>query len=513
MKNVEYILTAKEMQQYDRNTIEAFKIPGIVLMEQAALSVLEEIKLLLPKAESRILVLAGMGNNGGDALAVARLLYLEGYDVTVLPVSNKLPEEICFTGEAAVQYDIIKNMEIPIVNQLPSDSYDMIIDGIFGVGLNRKLEGKIYDIIDQINQYGGIKLAIDIPSGLDATTGKIHGICFMADVTLTFAFLKRGLFLQEGKQVSGKVVKKRIGITPLSFLGKAPAMTALNGSISEYLPQRKPNGHKGTFGKILVVAGSKENGGAAYLAAKAAFYAGCGMVRICIHKEQYQAVFSKLPEAIYDCYSDVQAAIKAVNAGMEWADVIILGPGMGQNDISHSLWKEVIRGPKLPLIIDADGLNILSWEENSLLLHRLQAEEESRRTLVLTPHPLELSRLTKKNVKELKENRESILEEYSLYMKAIIVKKDAATVIYHNDGRMSMNLSGNHGMATAGSGDVLCGILAAFLSVFADPYEAVVTAVYCHGKSGDYMMEKKGFHSLMAGDLIIGICHLLKEDK
>ena len=513
MRAVEYILTAREMQQYDKNTIEHFKVPALVLMEQAALLAMEEIRVCLGREKKRILILSGTGNNGGDAMALARLLYLNGYDITVFIVSHCIPEEIKFSREAAVQYEIIKNMKIPIVTMLPSDSYDMIIDGIFGVGLNREIEGNIRYVIDAVNHYQAIRLSLDIPSGIDATGGNIYGICFKADITITFAFFKRGLFLKPGSQFAGRVVKKEMGITPMSFLGELPGMEALCGNVSDYLPARDPEGHKGTFGKILVVGGSKEVAGAAYLAGKAAFYSGCGMVRICIHRAQYEHLFPLLPEAIYDCYGREEEVEEAVKRGLEWADAVILGPGMGQDTMAETLWKLVIEGKKIPLVIDADGLTILSRQENTKRLRKLQQNADSRRVLVLTPHLLEFSRITGKEKREIESKWEELLLEYTDSMKAILVKKDARTVICNAQGRMTMNLSGNHGMATAGSGDVLSGIIGAFLAVFENPYEAVQTAVYFHGRAGDIMAEEKGYHGLMAGELLTGMSLILKNHK
>ena len=190
MKAIEYILTGKEMQLYDKNTIEKLGVPSLVLMEQAALAALEEIEKEMPLRDKRILILSGTGNNGGDALALARLLWLKEALVKVVLVSNSLPKKISFTNEAGQQYEIIKKMGIPVVTELPSDSYDMIIDGIFGVGLSRNIEGKAAEVIKTVNSFHGCKIAIDIPSGVHATTGNICGVAFQADLTITFAFLK-----------------------------------------------------------------------------------------------------------------------------------------------------------------------------------------------------------------------------------------------------------------------------------------------------------------------------------
>lgn len=513
MKAIEYILTGKEMQLYDKNTIEKLGVPSLVLMEQAALAALEEIEKEMPLRDKRILIISGTGNNGGDALALARLLWLKEALVKVVLVSNSLPKKISFTNEAGQQYEIIQKMGIPVVTELPSDSYDMIIDGIFGVGLNRKIEGKTAELIALVNSYSGRKISLDIPSGVDATTGQIHGVAFYAHKTITFAFYKRGLFFSPGSEYCGERIKKTIGITQYSFLGSKPKMAALNEKITSYLPKRPDTGHKGTFGKILIVAGSRKVAGAAYLAAKAAFLSGCGMVKICISKSQYEAVFSLLPEAMYDCYDSVEEIPSLLEKSIPWADIIIMGPGMGIEEEGQKLWEIVIQGEKKPLVLDADGLTLLAKKENSFLLEHLQKKKESQRVLVLTPHPAELARLVGQSMEEIDRNWEEILKQYAKKMKAVMVRKNARTIICDEGKELMLNLSGNQGMATAGSGDVLCGIIGAFLAVFSVPYEAVTAAVYCHGLAGDLMARKKGCHSMMAGDLLDALPLLFREGE
>ena len=513
MKKVEYILTGKEMQLYDKNTIERLKVPSLVLMEQAALAALEEIQKEMIVSNKKILILSGTGNNGGDALALARLLFLKDALITVVMVSNRQKEELSFSSEAETQYEIIKKMGIPVVTELPSDSYDMIIDGIFGVGLNREITGKIREIISKVNTYGGKKIALDLPSGIDASTGQIYGVAFQAHITITFAFYKRGLCFFPGRETCGRIIKKEIGITEYSFFEEKPEMYALKGEPWNLLPLRSSFGHKGTFGKILIVAGSKSIGGAAYLSAKAAFYSGCGMVKICTHKNQYGPLFSLLPEAMYECYENEGEISSLMKEAVSWADIIVMGPGMGTDALSQKVWQSVIEGEKKPLVLDADGLTLLAKEENTALLEKLQKEEKSKRTLVLTPHALEFARLCNLSMVEVEKNWEKILREYAHKLKCIIVKKNARTVICDGGKELTLNLTGNHGMATAGSGDVLCGIIAAFLAVFSDSSMAVKTAVYCHGLAGDLMVEKRGHHSLMAGDLLEAIPLLLSKGE
>ena len=509
MKSIEYIVTGEEMQTYDYNTIEHLKVPGVVLMEQAALACVEEIVKCFPSKREKVLILSGRGNNGGDAMAVARILKQKGYMVEVFIASNKIVKREDFSESAAIQYDILNNMNVPMVTKPLSDSYDIIIDGIFGVGLNRDITGDVARIIEQINTFSGYKISLDIPSGVHADSGDICGIAFRADMTITFAFLKRGLFFLPGAQYSGKIIKKEIGITEDSFLGKLPEMFALTGEIKEYLPQRSPWGHKGTFGKILLVAGSKHIGGAAILAGKAAMMCGCGMLRVCIHKEQKSELLMILPEAMVDTYENEREAIEQVEKGLQWADVVAVGPGLGTDKIAEQLLQTIIKESKKPLVMDADALNLLKDRRIYQLLETYQSTEDNRRDLILTPHPLELARICQCSKENLPFNGLEIAQKLSEDLEAIVVKKDARTVICGKDSPMAMNLCGNSGMATAGSGDVLTGITAAMLALGLSSFEAAVTAVYVHGKAGDAAAKAKNEYSMVAGDICNALIQVL----
>lgn len=525
MGSMEYLVTAEEMQRYDANTIQHFKVPGIVLMEQAAMACLEEI---LPLCECvndniswnknnigikkcRILILAGKGNNGADALALARLLHLKHQDVTICIVTSNGDLEHGFSEQGKQQYEIVKAMNLPVVTQLPLDSYDIIIDGIFGIGLNRDITGPIAEMIEIINTYEGYKVSLDIPSGIDGTTGKCFGVAFQADLTITFAFLKRGLYLLPGARYAGKVVKKTIGITEESFLGQIPKMYALTGNIKEFLPTRDPFGHKGTFGKVLLIVGSEDCGGAAILAAKAAFYSGCGMVKICTHISHKSDILQHLPEAMIDGYETISEAVEQVEKGLKWADVVAIGPGIGTDILAQSMLKKVFLESKQPLVIDADGLNLLADTEIYTILKHQQEIEAARRSLILTPHPLELARISHRNKEEISNNGIEIARKIAMDLNAVIVKKDANTIIC--DGtKQAMNLTGNHGMATAGSGDVLTGIMAAIMALKLPTFETALYSVYLHGLAGDAAAKDKNEYSMIATDIMNGIVNVLSEN-
>ena len=507
MNPIEYLVTSEEMQRYDSNTIHHFKVPGIVLMEQAALSCLPEIKKI-PNTGKNVLVLAGKGNNGGDAMALARLLFENQYSVTVCILSNTEDISNGFSESAKIQFDILTSMNIPIVTKLPDDSYDIIIDGIFGVGLSRDIIGNIANAINQVNQYSGYKISLDMPSGIDATSGKLYNVAFNADMTLTFAFLKRGLYLLPGARYAGKIVKCPIGITKNSFLDNPPVMFTLTGNISDYLPARDPFGHKGTFGKVLLIAGSQEIGGAAILAGKASMKSGCGMLRILTHSKQKSDILTSIPEAMIDDYTGLEEALFHLKRGMEWADVIAIGPGIGTDFIAENILATIIKESTKPLVLDADAINLLSNDNLYSILKELQCKESSCRLLILTPHPLELARICHCNKEKIMNEGIKLANDLAKDLNAVIIKKDANTII--TDGkRLALNRNGNSGMATAGSGDVLCGITASLLAQNHEAFHTAVTSVYLHALAGDYAAKESNEYSIIASDIIHSISKVL----
>ena len=510
MKPIEYVVTGEEMQRYDANTIKHFKVPGLVLMEQAAFVSAEEIERLFPDKNSKILVLSGTGNNGGDAMAVARLLSQKSYSVTVSIITNKPLMKCIFSESAGIQYDILQSMNLPVVTNEVPDSYDIIIDGIFGVGLNREITGDIAQMIEQANNCSGCKISLDIPSGINSSTGCVCGIAFKADYTITFAFLKRGLYFYPGSSYAGNIIKKEIGITKDSFLEQPPEMFALTGEVKDYVPPRLPWGHKGTFGKVFLIAGSEHIGGASILAGKSCMMSGCGMLKVCTHKNQKSELLITLPEAMIAAYDTLETALEHIKTGLEWADVIAIGPGLGINDISEAMLETVMKQSAKPLVVDADAINLLANPVLFQLLKEYQTKEESRRPLILTPHPLELSRILNITMEELRINGLELTKKLAGELHAVIVKKDARTIICSESKPYALNLFGNSGMATAGSGDVLTGIIAAMLALGLSAYDASVLGVYLHAKSGDHASLCKNEYSMLAGDICESLASILR---
>lgn len=540
---MKYLVTASEMKQYDTNTIEKTGIPGMVLMERAALFALSVIKQHFKMDEKTnknpltALIVAGMGNNGGDGLALARLLCEEGFSVEVRAIGN--PDKT--SGQCRIQREILKHYPVTYkdtpksLEYIPAGSdgafqgreYDIIVDALFGVGLSRELIGEYAKTVQYCNESRAFKLSLDVPSGICSDTGKVLGAwAFRADVTVTFGFAKRGLFQYPGCLYAGKVLTDSVGITKNSFYGKEPGMFYYDEALTELLPQRSFEGNKGTFGKVLLIAGSLNMAGAAVLSAKAAYRMGAGMVKVLTPPENRVILQEKVPEALVGTYEDLEE-------GLRWANVVGIGPGLGQSREAHEVLKKVLCDSRLPLLLDGDALNLLAadetlrWElaawgqqpcEKQQILEkqipagkRLPLEEqrdadgENRgicgREIVLTPHVGELSRLTGKSIPELKEDLAAHGSLLASELHAVTVAKDARTYICREGEPVCLNIRGNSGMATAGSGDVLAGCILGLMAQGEGAFRAASVGVYAHALAGEAAVREHKEHGCMAGDI------------
>ena len=492
-----YLVTASEMRQYDNNTIERIGIPACVLMERAALAAVHKIEAYCrdKKTGRQVLIMAGMGNNGGDGLAVGRILTERGYRVEVWCVGNAEKA----SGQWEQQKKILEHYPVEWSEKPKTQSYDVLVDALFGVGLSRKVEGCFAEAVGLFGTMEGWKLALDVPSGIDSDTGQICGCAVQADQTVTFGFCKRGLVLYPGCEYAGEVETVDIGISEESFFGRKPEMYAYVGLVPELLPKRKKDGNKGTFGKVLLVAGSENMAGAAVLAAKAAYRMGAGMVKVITPAQNRTILQETVPEALY-------GTMENMKEGMEWADVIAIGPGLGKGAAALEALSEVILESDKSLLIDADGLNLLA--EQPSLRESLAAQGKKGRNVILTPHVGELSRLMGRTIGDCKQNVALCGIELAAELHAVVAAKDARTMVCGEGHPVCVNLSGNHGMATAGSGDVLAGIIGALLAQGLNAFEAASLGVYIHGMAGDAVTEKIGAYSCMAGDIAeeAGIC-------
>lgn len=494
---MQYIVTKQEMQAIDKYAIKNVGIPSVVLMERAAIRVAKQVEKVNAK-QGRILIVVEGGNNGGDGLAAARILLERGYAVDIYYIG-----EITNTTEAfKLQMNIMKNMNISFLKGIPDKDYSVIVDGIFGVGLSRKIEGVHKEIIDTLNSMEGIKIAIDIPSGIDASTGDILGAAFKADYTVTFVLKKLGMFFSDGIDYCGEVICTDIGLPRTAIEKIQPKIYAYDQSDMDKIPKRYNNSHKGTYGKVAVIAGSKNMSGAAFLCGKAAYSVGAGLVKIYTHESNRTIVQSQLPEAVMMTYEEYGGALACVEDVLSWATVIVVGPGLGVDTTSERMLYELMMRAEVPVVLDADALNILS--NNIELLESISVP------VVMTPHMKEMSRLIDKTPSEIMDNRFEIAREFAKKTGVTLVLKDAKSVVTDGGEQSYINLAGNNGMSTGGSGDVLSGIIAGMIAGGLSLAEAAKMGTFVHCMAGDKAAEEKGKYAMLASDILNHIEDVLR---
>lgn len=494
---MEYLLNSAQMKRCDRDTIEKIGIPSLVLMERAALAVVEEIEAASLDLRS-VLVVCGSGNNGGDGFAVARLLSDREVPVTVVFAGR----EESLSEETKIQKKICENCGIKISTNFEPGEYTTIVDAIFGIGLSRKVEGRYAELIHEINAHRARTVAIDIPSGISADTGRVMGTAVKAELTVTFGYRKIGQILFPGTQYCGKIVCRDIGIRMWErAAGDLPVFTYGREDLAA-IPRRRPYSNKGTYGKVLLVAGSQGMSGACYLAALAAYRSGSGLVRVFTPGCNRQVIQASLPEAIVTVWDPGQFPEEELALALEWADVTGIGPGFGTGSVQKKILAYVLDNWKGPLVIDADGLNLLAQEPH--LLAQTGAE------VIVTPHIGEMARLTAAPRAVISEDILSFAEQYADRWQAVCVLKDARTAV--SDGKqVYVNTSGNSGMAVGGSGDVLTGVICGLLAQGMKPYAAACTGVYVHGLAGDAARERLGEYGMLAGDIADQIGRVLQR--
>ena len=508
---MKYVISAQEMKACDRDTIERIGMPALVLMERAACGVFEEIMGMGPLPR-RVLVAAGAGNNGGDGLAIGRLLALKGCRTTFFMAGN--PDGA--SQETKFQMKILSNLGFSIQRKLEDAEYDMVIDALFGIGLSRDVEGAYAKVIEKINhmgEAGAAVVSVDIPSGICADTGKVLGCGVRARATVTFAFAKKGHLLYPGREYAGKLTVKDIGITKQAFAGRRPgAFYYEPGDMPDLLPRRNPAGNKGTFGKVLLIAGSRDMSGACTLSGTGVLRAGAGMVKIITPDCNREIIQTTLPEAMLYTFQGTPDRSQ-VEKALAWADVLVAGPGLGQDENAFRLMEQVMENKTLPMVIDADGLNLISAQNRLKNLLALRPP----RTTILTPHPGELVRLMGTDMEGYRADREGLARRLAEESGCIVAAKDAVTMVT-DPGRKEiyMNASGNDGMACAGSGDVLAGITGGLLAQGMECFEGACLGVYLHGLAGDEASRRKGRFGMTASDIakaLPGVMHIQKEER
>lgn len=498
---MKYILNSREMKQSDENTMRRRGMLSAVLMERAALATMQEIVKRYPNPATKVLVVCGSGNNGGDGVAVARLLYLKGYNVTIYFAGNREKA----TEETKRQMFIAEQYGVEISDEYPKDIVDVIVDALFGIGLSREVTGKYAEILQKMTEQDGYKVAVDIASGISADTGAVMGTAFAADLTVTFGFIKAGQLLYPGAEYTGELKVADIGIDEQSLYELKPELKVLETSDLNRLPRRVNRSNKGSYGKLLILAGSKQMAGAAVFAAKAAYRMGCGLVRVATVEENRIILQEEVPEAVLAVYNNGTDVVEFVETQLHWADAVVAGPGISQSDLSERMLYELLKRIQVPCLCDADALNLLSKHPDWWKL--------VQSPLVITPHLGEMARLTGRPITEIRDRLVQTAQEFAMEHQITVVLKDARTITAQPDGQSYINVSGNHGMATAGAGDVLSGVVGALLAQKLDMHLAAALGVFIHGLAGDAAAERVGHCAMMASDIVDGLMDVLRKQE
>ncbi len=490
---MEYIVTSSEMQKIDATTINEIGIPGMVLMEKASLKMFQ-IMVERFDTNNRICIVAGCGNNGGDGLALGRMLIEEGYDVTIQVVGNVLHASDQFMD----QMQILMSLGISVEKEADYDEYDILVDAIFGVGLSRPIEGHYKEVIEAMNQAKAYKIAVDAPSGICCTTGNILGVALKCDLTITFGLMKRGLLLYPGNDYAGEIIVSNIGFPKLVINALKPTAYTFTSKDLDQLPERVNHSNKGTYGKVLIVAGAKNMAGACFLSAKAAYMMGAGLVQILTDEANRTILQTLIPEAVLTTYESDKEAKEKLESIMGQCKSVVIGPGMGVSKRTQMLLATLLKNYEGTLIVDADGCNVA----NATLKDAGISLSDAKPEIIFTPHLKEASRMTGVSVADIIGDRFNVAEAFAKENACVLVLKDARTVVTDGDGFFYINSTGNNGMSTGGSGDVLSGIIAGIAAGMRDARKAAELGVMIHGRSGDFAAKEKGIRSLMAGDLL-----------
>lgn len=508
------VLTPEAMREVDRRAVEEAGIPGLVLMENAALGVVEAIADLYPDAEE-VAIFCGPGNNGGDGLAVARHLDVRGYEVTVWLAAGGRE----LAGDAAAQLRVCRYQGIEVLD-LDEEALamaaaeaavaDLAVDALFGTGLGRPLDGLFAAVVDLLNDLPVPVLAVDLPSGLAGGRAEPIGPHVVADATVTFAAPKPAHVLSPAAGSCGELVVADLGIPP-SLVDDAeeadgPLHLLRGPEVAAWLPGREPASHKGDYGHLLVVAGSVGKGGAAVMAARAAVRAGAGLVTAAVPAAVLPIVQGGCVEAMGvplpagDDGAIAAGAAAAILAAARGKDAVALGPGLGQGEAAAAAIREAVLALDLPLVLDADGLNAFAGRAADLRARRAFT--------VLTPHPGELGRLLGASAADVQADRLAAARRAAAETGAVVVLKGHQTLVAEppspdgSPGAVWIAPTGNPGMATGGVGDVLTGVLGALVAWLGPAVEPVLLGTYVHGLAGDLAAATLGETSLAATDLI-----------
>ncbi len=494
------ISSVEEMRKCDAAAIKKYGIADELLMENAGLASFRVISREFGIRNRNFLILCGMGNNGGDGLVVARQIHSMGGQVTILLFGD--PN--LFKGPAKKNFGIASKLSIKI-RQIRSAGplkteillHDTVIDALFGTGLTRNVEGIYKNAIELVNSSNKTVFSLDIPSGINGNTGQIMGAAIQADFTITFGLPKLGNILYPGYAHCGKLFVSHISF-PLPLYTQDSIKVEINQPGP--LPPRDANGHKGSFGDVLFIAGALNYFGAPYFSALSFLKAGGGYARLASPASMTPFIANKGSEIVFIPLKETTSfciAFKNLNTLLtlsEKCDMVVLGPGLSLNEETQELVIQLAKKINKPLLIDGDGLTALSQD--------MDIVKKRKHPTILTPHLGEISRITGKSIEEIEEDKISILQTASKKYNAIIVLKGAHSLIGYPDGSVFINMSGNSGMATAGSGDVLTGTIAAMFGLGLPLEKSVRTGVFLHGFSGDIAAQENGEDGMTAQDIL-----------
>ena len=496
------VVTAGEMQEIDRKTIRNFGVPGRVLMERAGIAVAKRVEELFDRRKT--IVLAGGGNNGGDGLVVARELFHSGWNVKALV----FVKEDRLSPECLTQFRTAKKWGVPLEFRTRITGADLhsalVVDAMLGTGLNKNVAGVMADAIEFLNASGSPVISVDIPSGISSDSGQAMGVAVRASFTVTFGLPKRGHLLYPGAEYSGRLFVDDIGF-PRDLLWSDELKVELleKGPVSSLISERPKYSHKGDYGHVLIVAGSRGKTGAAFMSARACMRTGAGLVTVGVPESLAGTVQGRLTEEMTlplpdrgDGTLSVKAADVILSFLSQKATVLAIGPGTGVSPESENILAEIIQSSRAPLVIDADGLN--SIRDRTLF-------GKAHAPVILTPHPGEMVRLLQGGSAlraAIEKDRINRAIEFARESGTYLVLKGVPTIIAEPGGAAFVNPTGNPGMATAGAGDVLTGMISSLLAQGSAPLHAAQLGVFMHGLAGDLAAQEKGMHSLIASDII-----------
>ncbi|MFH1654214.1 MAG: NAD(P)H-hydrate dehydratase [Pseudomonadota bacterium] len=495
------IVNSQQMRFLEEEAVKQFGLNTLSMMEKAGLGIADLVIRLSGKKKSKITIIAGSGNNGGDGLVAARILAdkVDRLDVCILAAPEKL------SHDSKINFDKLpKKVRFIQMDELEGSlkDADLVVDAIFGTGLTREVLGDFLTAIELCNNSKGMKIAVDIPSGLSSDTGEVLGSTFKADYTCTFGAPKRGLFLKSGYEFSGRLEVVDIGI-PSSLIESLDSdMEYIDLNLAASLiPKRRPNAHKGLFGHTLIISGDSDRLGAGYLASLASLRCGAGLVSFAMPKSSYRHFDSRYPEIMPFIIEDeergffVKSGIKKLEKELNKFSSIVVGPAIGTENETAEFIEELLNCVKVPLVLDADALNCIA-------LRKLKPLKRDTAPKVLTPHPKEMARLVGASTKDVQSDRVGIAAAFAKKFGVVLVLKGMHTIVATPEGNVYINSTGNPGMATAGTGDVLSGMIASFIAQKLDVIEASILGVYLHGLSGDLAASKKGEAAMIASDLL-----------